>query len=99
MIPSDIDGELRRQLLEIDTTFKLEKNHIKGFLPPNFYVDRLVDFIKSREAKLIRQVEIMARIDELSRHIEHDRGVAGSIHMSRIDVDDRLERLHAKTHS
>lgn len=44
------------------------------------------------QALLDKQVN-EARLDELERHIEQERGVAGSIHMSRIDVENRLEAL------
>jgi len=42
-----------------------------------------------------KRVELEAMINELGIHQSHDRGLAGSIHMGRKDVDDRLAELQS----
>lgn len=51
--------ELRKAILEIDTTYDLGDMVTDHFLLPNFYLDRLVDFVASREKEI--------RLDEVGR--------------------------------
>lgn len=50
---------LREQLLGIDTSYAYDDDHkTVSFLPPNFYVDRLVEFIEEREKQAAERTEL-----------------------------------------
>lgn len=47
--------ELREQILAIDTTYDYGNGKTKQFLPPNFYIKRLVQFMQAHEAEIEQQ--------------------------------------------
>jgi hypothetical protein len=57
---SDIsNSELRKRILAIDTTYRIDQNTTKEFLLPEFYLDRLVDFIAAEvTTALINELEL-----------------------------------------
>lgn len=40
---SEVKDRIRQSILQVDTVYKFSKNHTTEFLPPNYYIDRLVD--------------------------------------------------------
>lgn len=62
--PKKQDEEtLREKILTIDTTFDLGDRKTEVFLVPNFYVDRLVEFITERDKRVANE----AMLSELTR--------------------------------
>lgn len=56
------EGELRKRILAIDTTYRID-NAVTEFLLPNYYADRLVEFVQA----YTRQQVAEACIKELAR--------------------------------
>jgi len=53
---SSDQAELREKILALDTTYDMGDKILAGFLPPNYYVDRLVDLITAHTKAILEQV-------------------------------------------
>lgn len=61
------DDEIRKLILSVDTTYKLANRTMEQFLPPNFYVERLVTAISKKivEAKQTERSLVLAEVARL----------------------------------
>lgn len=54
------DNELRAKIVNIDRSFSIGKDEYEEFLLPNYYLDRLVEFIKDYALQAQKELAIRA---------------------------------------